>query len=269
MSTSRSVETDIHNSRPTFVSGQTVDFTIIIPVYNDPRVKRTLKSILSQQNSPSTEIVIVDSGSVDRTTDILQDYRDRIDILIQEPDRGVYDAMNKGVQQASGEVVGILNSDDYYNDNYVLRDVASRLEDTGADTCYGNLVYIDEDGTPLRYWESGKYHSKRFYFGWMPPHPTFFVKKKIYEKWGRFDLDFSIAADYEFMLRLLLKHGVTTVYVDRTLVRMATGGLSNKSITNIIKANWEVRQSWKKNELRGGTLVPVLKPLRKISQFQK
>jgi len=206
---------------------------------------------------------------MDRTTDILQDHRHEIDILIQEPDRGVYDAMNKGIQQASGEVIGILNSDDYYSDNYVLRDVASRLKETGADTCYGDLVYIDEDGSPLRYWESGKYHSKRFYFGWMPPHPTFFVKKKAYEEWGGFDLDFTIAADYELMLRFLLKYGVATAYIDRVVVRMAIGGQSNKSITNIIKANREVRQSWKKNELRGGALVPILKPLRKMSQFQR
>ena len=269
MSASRLVGTNTYNNRPTSVSLQTVDFTIVTPVYNDPRVKRTLKSILNQQNAPSTEIIIVDGGSMDRTTDILQDHRHEIDILIQEPDRGVYDAMNKGIQQASGEVIGILNSDDYYSDNYVLRDVASRLKETGADTCYGDLVYIDEDGSPLRYWESGKYHSKRFYFGWMPPHPTFFVKKKTYEEWGGFDLDFTIAADYELMLRFLLKYGVATAYIDRVVVRMAIGGQSNKSITNIIKANWEVRQSWKKNELRGGALVPILKPLRKMSQFQR
>jgi len=244
-----------------------VDVSIVTPVYNEPRLESTLDSIINQNGDFSLEIIVVDGQSTDETVSIIEDYRESIDILVREPDDGIYDAMNKGIQRAHGEIIGILNADDRYQDKNVLRDVVSQMDAENAEVCYGDLVYVDDDDDVVRYWESGEYRPKRFYYGWMPPHPTFFVRREIYEKYGTFDLDFSIAADYELMLRFLLKHGVSAAYIDRVLVRMANGGKSNDSIENVITANKEVYRAWRKYELDGGVLASVLKPVRKISQY--
>ena len=241
--------------------------SIITPVYNDPRLRSSLQSVQNQKGVTDLEIVVVDGGSTDETTDVLDEFRDVIDVLVSEPDDGLYDAMNKGIRHASGEVVGILNADDRYQDEHILRDVLNTMEDTGAMACYGDLVYVNDSDEPVRYWKSGPYKPKRIYYGWMPPHPTFFVKKEVYEKYGLFDLEYEIASDYELMLRFLLKHGVSTTYVDRTLVRLANGGKSNESISNILRANLEVAKSWRKHGFQAGPVVGVIKPLRKVPQY--
>lgn len=241
--------------------------SIITPVYNDPRVCRALDSILSQDYEGEPEIIVVDGGSTRSTLDVLERYRRHIAVLVSEPDRGVYDAMNKGIRLATGEVVGILNADDRYNDPLVLRDVATVLADNKVDACYGDLVYVDSKDRVVRYWKSGPYRPIRFYFGWMLPHPTFFVRRNVYEQYGYFDLNNPIAADYELMLRFLLKNKLSVRYIPRVLVRMSLGGKSNRSIGNIIRANIEVWRAWRKNNLRFGYLVPILKPARKWIQF--
>lgn len=243
--------------------------SIITPVYNDPRLRSSLESIQSQEGIAKPEIVVVDGGSSDETVDVIDEFRGIIDVLVREPDDGLYDAMNKGIRHASGEIIGILNADDRYQDKYVLRDVLSRMGDTGAKTCYGDLVYVNDDDEPVRYWDSGAYDPKQMYYGWMPPHPTFFVRREVYDKHGLFDTEYGIAADYDLMLRFLLKHDVSTTYLDRTIVRMALGGKSNSSISNIIKSNWEVAKSWRKHGLTGGPIVCFLKPLRKVPQYFK
>jgi len=189
---------------------------------------------------PRTRSIVVDGGSTDETTEIIDEYADQIDTLTSEPDEGVYDAMNKGIDAATGDIVGILNSDDRYNGPHVLRTILDAFEGSDADLSYGNLVYVDDDDSVVRYWESGDFRPRRFYYGWMPPHPTVFVRREVYEQYGRFDLDFPIAADYEFLLRVLLKQGMLATYVDDMLVRMATGGQSNASVRNIVAANVEV-----------------------------
>lgn len=240
--------------------------SIVSPVYNDPRIERAFQSVLSQ-NVVTPEIVVVDGGSTDETVTVLDSYRDFIDHLIREPDHGVYHAMNKGIEVANGEVIGILNADDRYQDKSVLSDVVRTFKDSGVSTCYGDIVYVNERNEPVRVWRSGQYRPRRFYLGWMPPHPTFFVKRELYDRLGKFDLSFSIAADYELMLRYLVREGVSTTYIDRTLVRMESGGLSNRSVRNILRANAEVYRAWGKNDLRGGYLAPVIKPLRKVPQY--
>jgi len=244
-----------------------IDISIVTPVYNEPRLESTLDSIIKQNGDFSLEIIVVDGQSTGETVSIIEEYRESIDILIQEPDEGIYDAMNKGIQQASGKIIGILNADDRYQDSNVLHDVVSQMEAENADICYGDLVYVDENDDIVRYWESGEYQPDRFYYGWMPPHPTLFIRQEVYDKYGIFDLDFSIAADCELMLRFLLKHSVSVAYVDRVLVRMAEGGKSNESISNIIISNIEVYRAWKKHELNGALMATILKPLRKINQF--
>ena len=241
--------------------------SIVTPVYNDPRISRALDSILSQQHDEELELIVIDGGSGASTLDVLQRYRDRISILVSEPDKGVYDAMNKGIRLATGEVIGILNADDRYYDDFVLRDVAAAFQDPKTDACYGDLVYVDSLDRISRYWKSGEYHPSKFYLGWMPPHPTFFVRRGLYEKYGNFDLRYTIAADYELMFRLILKHRISLKYIPRVLVKMSLGGKSNRSVSNIIKANLEVWQAWRNNNLSFGYLVPLLKPAQKVVQF--
>jgi len=241
--------------------------SIITPVYNEPRIQQTLESILSQRDVPDLEIIVVDGESTDKTPKIIDDYADSIDVLIREPDNGVYDAMNKGIRRATGDIIGILNADDRYHDPDVLRSVVEAFETSGADLCYGDLVYVNDDDEVVRYWESGEYRPRKFYYGWMPPHPTVFVRGDIYERFEPFDLNLPIAADYELLLRLLLRHDISATYIDKVLIRMALGGKSNESIGSIVKANVQVYKAWRKNGLHGGLHIPFVKPLRKIPQY--
>ncbi len=244
--------------------------SIITPVYNDTRVAGALDSILSQELDAELELIVIDGGSKDGTLELLERYRanGRLAVLVSEPDRGIYDAMNKGITLATGDLVGILNADDRYADTTVLRDVAAVFEDPRVEACYGDLVYVDAQDRIVRYWRSGRCRLWKFHLGWAPPHPTFFVRRNVYERLGLFDgARFQIAADYELMLRFLRKYKIRVAYVDRVLVRMAIGGMSNRSVRNIVKMNWEVYHAWPRNGLPLGYLAPVLKPAQKLFQY--
>ncbi|MFH1141734.1 MAG: glycosyltransferase family 2 protein [Chloroflexota bacterium] len=244
--------------------------SIITPVYNDTRVAGALDSILSQELDAELELIVIDGGSKDGTLEALERYRDggRLAVLVSEPDQGMYDAMNKGIALATGDLVGILNADDRYADTAVLHDVLTVFENPRIEACYGDLVYVDAQGRVVRYWRSGGCSLWKFHLGWAPPHPTFFVCRNVYERFGVFDMErFHIAADYELMLRLLRKHKIPVAYVDRVLVRMTLGGISNRSVRNIVKMNREVYHAWLRNSLPLGYLAPVLKPAQKLFQY--
>jgi glycosyltransferase len=242
--------------------------SIITATYNSAAtVKDTLTSI-SQQQYPSIEHIIVDGRSSDRTLEIVAQFP-HVARIISEKDKGIYDAMNKGIGMATGDVIGILNSDDIYTDAAVLSDVAEAFRDPEVMTVYADLQYVHGDNTDkvLRTWNSGPYRKKNFYYGWMPPHPTFFVRREVYEGAGRFNLALRSAADYELMLRVLLKHGLTTHYIPRVIVKMRAGGMSNASLRNRLRANKEDRLAWKLNGLEPYFFTLYMKPLRKIHQF--
>ncbi|MBM4406829.1 MAG: glycosyltransferase [Chloroflexi bacterium] len=241
--------------------------SIVTPVYNDVRVARALDSVLGQRLQGELETIVIDGASKDGTLKILENYRSRLSVLLSEDDRGIYDAMNKGVQRATGEIVGILNADDRYADENVLQDVLKAFEDPSVQAVYGDLVYVDANDSVVRYWRSVPYRRWRFYLGWMAPHPTFFVRRSLYQQHGLFDLKLGVSADYEIILRFLMKHRAKPAYVPRVLVRMATGGNSNKSLRNILRGNKEVLMSWRKNRLPMGYFVPVIKPFSKLVQF--
>lgn len=243
--------------------------SIITVSYNsEGTIKDTIESVLSQRYN-DIEYIVIDGRSTDKTTEIIKSYGKKIDYFISEPDDGIYDAMNKGIELATGDVVGILNSDDYYSSKEVLQIVASAFKTADVDCVYGNLEYIDKCDTSrvIRYWKSQKYKDGLFQKGWHPAHPTFFVKRICYNEYGKFNLKFSIAADYEIMLRLLLKYNLSSEYINKTLVKMRMGGESNKSILNIIRSNFQCYQAWKVNDLSVSLLVFFLKPLSKILQF--
>jgi glycosyltransferase len=243
--------------------------SIITVSYNScDTIRDTINSVV-KQNYSDIEYIIVDGGSTDNTLEIVRSYKNHNIRWVSEPDKGIYDAMNKGLQMATGDVIGILNSDDFYVDKYVISKIASKFEETDADSLYGDLAYVDAGKTSkiLRYWRSGHYKRGSFLHGWMPPHPTFFVKREIYQKYKAFDLRLKSAADYELMLRLLYKQNISVAYLPELLVFMRSGGKSNASLNNRMRANMEDRMAWKINGLNPSPLTLFLKPLRKIEQY--
>ena len=231
-------------------------------------IENAIQSVL-RQSYKNIEYIIIDGGSTDGTLDIIGKHKDKIAKFVSEKDKGIYDAMNKGLRLAEGKVIGILNSDDFYAYDQAIEDVILEIKNKKADACWGDIVYVDAKKTDkvLRYWKSSDYKEGKFERGWMPPHPSFFVRKEIYDKFGKFDVGFRIAADYELMLRFLKKDRIKTCYLPKILVKMRVGGESNKSVKNIIKANIECCKAWEKNGLKVGFLTIPLKLLSKAFQY--
>ncbi|MCD6067255.1 MAG: glycosyl transferase family 2 [Bacteroidetes bacterium] len=243
--------------------------SVITTTFNSAStIEDTLKSVIEQDHA-DIEYIIIDGLSKDNTLEIVSRYKDRIAKIISEKDKGIYDALNKGIQAASGDVIALLHSDDFYIDKNVLSKVARAFENANTDSVYGDLYYVDKDDTNkiVRKWISGKYKAGMFLNGWMPPHPAFFVRRSVYEKYGLFNLQFRSAADYELMLRFLHKYKISTAYINEYLVKMRTGGQSNASVKNRVKANQEDREAWVVNGLKPRFYTLTFKPLRKIIQF--
>lgn len=175
--------------------------------------------------------------------------------------------MNKGMSIASGDIIGFINADDFYPNSFVIKKIYDSFIKTGCDSCYGDLVYVDHRYRPVRYWKAGAYDPKKFYWGWMPPHPTFFVKKKVFEMYGGFDISLGTAADYEIMLRFLLKNSISCSYIPEVLVCMRTGGVSNDNWKARFRANRNDLAAWKINGLNPYPCTTFCKPVRKIFQF--
>ena len=231
-------------------------------------IESTIKSVINQSDQ-SFEYIIVDGCSNDSTLEIIEQYKSKVDKFVSEPDSGLYDAMNKGIELAEGEIIGFINSDDYYVNEKVIENIRHSFIDSGADSVYGDIQYVDKDNPDkvIRNWVAGKYNIKKFFFGWMPPHPSFFVKSQIYKKFGKFNLRLRFSADYELMLRFLLKHRISAYYFPQCVIKMRIGGQNNKSLKNRLKANYEDRLAWKINKLKGGFLASAMKPVSKIHQY--
>jgi glycosyltransferase len=245
--------------------------SVITVVFNGAKTIRTcIESVLAQEY-PNIEYIIVDGASKDTTVEIARSYGDKITKIISEPDKGIYDAMNKGIRNATGDIVVLLNCDDLYVDSHVIADVVKEFEKNPEIGCvYGDLEYVDQHNTDIvrRYWKSRAYKPGLFRTGWHPAHPTFFVKKNIYDMYGLFNLAFPISADYELMLRFLEIHRVPSGYVPRVLVKMRLGGNSNKSLEHIIKGNIEVLKAWKANNVSTPWWIFFSKPLSKLFQLK-
>jgi glycosyltransferase len=243
--------------------------SIITAVFNGKStIEEAIKS-LSGQTYKNVEHIVVDGGSADGTLDVIERYRGKIAKIISEPDRGIYDALNKGIRLASGDAIGILHGDDLYAHDKVLGKVASVFENRNLDSCYGDLEYVSKEDSNkvIRYWKSSTFRPGKFKYGWMPPHPTFFVKREIYEKYGLFNTGFRIAADYELMLRFLEKHRISTHYIPEVFIKMRLGGASNRSLKNMFIKSSEDYKAWKVNNLNGGLHTILLKNFSKIPQF--
>jgi glycosyltransferase involved in cell wall biosynthesis len=243
-------------------------FTIITATYNSATTLATCLDSVKRQ-SVDLEHILVDGGSTDDTLVVANCYRDHLAKIVSEPDQGIYDAMNKGIGLANGDVIGTLNADDLYPDDEILARVAAEFNDPAVQACYGGLVYINsqETNNVTRYWRAGPFDRNKMYWGWMPPHPTFFVRADVYQRYGLFNLELGSAADYEIMLRFLLKHQIYVAYIPSVLVHMRTGGVSNATLSNRLSANRMDRKAWTVNELKPYPWTLAMKPLRKVGQW--
>lgn len=245
--------------------------SIITVTYNSASTLRdTIESVLSQTYQ-DIEYIIVDGLSKDNTMEIVREYEPKFNgrmRYVSEKDSGLYDAMNKGFKMATGEVVGLINSDDLLAEPTAIEKVMDYFEKhKNADAVYADLYYVAQDNTSkiVRYWKSGK--QRPFKYGWHPAHPTFYVKKDIYQRYDIFNLKYKLAADFELMLRLIEKHKIQIVYLPEPLVRMRLGGATSKNWENIRKQNIECMQAFKDNGLHVSFMYPIFRLLPKLKQY--
>jgi glycosyltransferase involved in cell wall biosynthesis len=246
--------------------------SIITPTYNSGKtITDTVESLVGQ-NCSDLEHIVIDSVSTDNTKEIVEKYKDKINIkFISEKDNGIYDAMNKGLKMATGDIVGILNSDDFYYSGEVLSKINKTFEvNPEIDAVYGDLVYVDNEdiSKQTRYWKAGEYDEKKLNSGWIIPHPTFFVRRRVYEKLDKiFDTNFTLAADYELILRLLMIKKINVKYIPEILVSMREGGTSASSLRQRIKGWQELRRAWKVNNLKIPKFFITRRLISKIKQY--
>ncbi len=242
--------------------------SIITSVYNNKEtIAEAIESVLSQTYE-NIEYIVVDGASTDGTVEVIQRYADRIDTFVSEPDKGIYDGLNKGVALATGDVVGFLHSDDLFEDEHVIAKIADAFKKRHVDSIYGDLTYVSKEdtGNVVRFWKSGAFTPGKLKRGWMPPHPTFYVKREVYEKYGAFDTGFKIAADYDTVLRFLGREKISTHYIPEVLVKMRVGGASNKSLKNLVQKSREDLRAMKNNGV-GHVGSLFMKNASKVPQF--
>jgi glycosyltransferase involved in cell wall biosynthesis len=240
--------------------------SLVTVTYNsDTTIKRCIESVIAQDYD-NIEYIIIDGGSTDQTLDIISKYRQHIAVFVSEPDGGIYDAMNKGIKFATGDIVGTLNSDDVFAGSDILSCIASSFNEN-VSIVYGNLNYVNPQGNIVRKWRAGGYKYGAFNWGWMPPHPTFYCKVSLFSRFGLYDLEYGTAADFELMLRFMHKNKIGAFYLDKLIINMELGGVSNKSVLHRLKAwNFDLK-AMGNNGVYFPHISILLKPLRKILQF--
>jgi len=244
--------------------------SIITATYNSESTLAATLASLDEQTYSDVEHIIIDGGSSDETKNIALQHGAKIAKFVSEPDAGIYSALNKGISHATGNYIGFLHSDDEFSYPDAVSDMVRKINETQADAVYGDLVYVSRKNTKmiLRYWKSGEFSRRKLMRGWMPPHPTFYMKRELYEQFGGFDLQFDISADYELLLRYLWKHKISISYLPKILVEMKVGGKSNSSLENIYKKTKEDILSMKANQLPVPMAI-AMKNLSKIPQLYR
>lgn len=245
--------------------------SVITATYNSENtIQRTIDSVIGQDYK-DIEYIIIDGGSTDRTIHILEENTDKISYFISEKDNGIYDALNKGIKLATGDIIGFLNSDDVYYSQCVVSRIVSFFENEKSDVVYGNLIYQSRkvgENKIIRFWESNLFDIKLLKFGWMPPHPTLYCTKNVYDVYGLYNTEYRISADYDFILRVFKQNSLKKTYIPQILVKMDVGGVSNNSFSNICIKSKEDYLSITRNGI-GGITTLLLKNIRKIRQFIK
>ncbi|MBO8093621.1 MAG: glycosyltransferase [Prosthecochloris sp.] len=231
-------------------------------------IEDTIRSVVSQDYH-DIEYILVDGFSCDGTVEIINKYSQFIYNFISEPDSGIYDAMNKGIFNATGDIISILNADDVYATESVLSDVVKVFETKGVDVVYGNVNMVARDDLTriIRFWPTSSFFPGSFRKAWHPPHPGLFVASKVYEMYGAYDLDYGVSADFEFMLRIFEKYNVSSFCLDKLMVKMRYGGESTKSIRNIFNGNINIYKAFRKNSISYPFYYPVIRFINKLFQF--
>lgn len=243
--------------------------SIITVVYNCARtIQGCIESVLAQDYS-DIEYIIVDGGSKDGTVDIVKGFGDRIAKFVSEKDKGIYDAMNKGIRMATGDVVGILNADDFFYDTNTISQVATAFKaDPGLDATIADIVFVNDDNTRvLRHYSAGKWRPSKFAWGFMPPHPSFFCKRHLFNELGYYKIDYKIAADYELLIRYLYVNQINYQYLSMKTTRMRMGGVSTRNINSILTLNKEIKRACEENNLGTNFLKIYTKYLFKPFEF--
>lgn len=243
--------------------------SLITVTYNAERFLEDCLRSVAAQRYPNLEYIVIDGLSTDSTLKIIDFYREEITHFKSEKDNGMYDALNKGISLATGDVIGIVNADDFLASPDIAGKIADAFEASGADVLYGNLDYVDQQDTNrvLRKWRSKPYRKGMFQFGWMPAHPTFYAKRELFSKYGGYKPEYGSAADYELMMRFVHKHRAQTFFLPEVMIKMRVGGMSNSSVKNRLLANQADMAAMKANGIVLPLLTAVLKPLRKLPQF--
>jgi len=249
-----------------------VKISVITVVYNgEDHIEEAIKTVLSQTYK-NIELIIIDGKSTDNTLGIIAKYKSKIDILLSEKDKGIFDAMNKGIDLATGDVIVFHNVGDFYTNHDVFSKVAAVFEDKKIDGCYGDALFVDkkQSSRVVRVWKSGQYNSRKLVFGWMPQHQTFFARREVYKKNGKFKYKLSISADYEMMLRFFGKRKISTYYIPEFLVKLRVGGNSNRNFATYFVSLKQDYLSWTSNwpAKRAVSIFSVIyKKVHKIPQF--
>jgi len=245
--------------------------SVITAVYNSRATVAAAHASVLEQSHGDIELVVIDGGSTDGTLEVLRGYADRISVLVSEPDHGIYDALNKGIARASGEVVGFLHADDVFAGQNALSRIAAAFSDQGVCAAYGDLQYVrkDDPSRVVRHWASSPFTPRKLAWGWMPPHPTLYVRREWYGRIGGFDTRYRIAADYDCVLRLFSRPDFNAVYIPEVLVKMRLGGASNRSLKNIVRKSREDLDALRRSGIGalGGVGALAWKNLNKLLQF--
>jgi glycosyltransferase involved in cell wall biosynthesis len=244
--------------------------TIITVTYNSAKwLEQCIQSVIGQHYH-DIEHIIIDGGSTDATLDIIKRYEPHIAQWISEKDDGMYDAINKGMKMATGDIIGTLNSDDILASRDVIGSIVNSFTYYDVEAVYGDIVYVQPSNTQqiIRVWKGNEYNRQKFKFGWMPAHPSFYISKKLIERCGYYETHFYSASDYEFMTRYLYYYKVNARYLPKLVVKMRAGGMSNGSIARRLRANRRDYLAMKKNNIPFALFVSILKPLRKLRQYK-
>ena len=243
--------------------------SLITVTYNSGKYLEDCIRSVAKQNYPGIEHILVDGGSTDETLSVIKRNENHISKWISEKDNGMYDALNKGMKMATGDIIGILNSDDMLASADVIKVIVETFLQNKIDSLFGDLVYVDAADTQkiLRFWKGFPYRRTRFNYGWMPAHPTFYVRKSVVEELGGYETHYFSAADFEFMTRYLYKYRISSYYLPKLIVKMRVGGLSNGNFKNRLRANRRDYLAMKRNNIPFPFVASVLKPLIKLPQY--
>jgi len=243
--------------------------SIITVCFNSEKYIRTAIESVVSQTYHDIEYIIIDGGSTDRTIEIIKSYGSKISKLISESDSGIYDAMNKGIKLATGDIIGVVNSDDLLAQNTSIEMVVDTFKNTSADSVYTDLYYVKRDDTNkiMRYWRTGKYEMNLLKKGWHPAHAAFYVKRNIFMKYGLLDTDFLIAADFEMIIRFLGRYKISSHYLHQVVAKMRLGGVSSQNLRNIFKGNKECIRAFHKNNIDVSYLYPIYRIASKLFQY--